>query len=402
MNEAEGTAPRLFSPVTMRGVTARNRIVVSPMCQYHSDDGGPGDWQMAHLGRLAMGGAGIIFGEETAIEARGRKTYLCAGLYSDEHVPAYRRLADFIREQGAVPAIQLGHSGRKASCHAATKDWAPLADEDAADGLAPWQGLAPSAINDPPRRFAPKAMDQDDIRAHLDLWRVAARRALDAGYDLLEIHGAHGYLIHQFLSPVSNRRNDGYGGDREGRMRLALEITEAVREVWPADRPLWFRVSCVDGQGGAWGMEDTVALAAELKARGVDAIDCSSGGIYGDTDMPMVPRTPEFGARFAATVRESVGIETVAVGGIREPEVAEAILRDGHADYIAIAREFLWNADWPAHAAAALGVADPYGVMPHEYAFRLRQREAQKHMPINQGGDETRAAYAAIFGDALI
>jgi 2,4-dienoyl-CoA reductase-like NADH-dependent reductase (Old Yellow Enzyme family) len=392
--------PLLFEPIKMRSVQARNRVVVSPMCQYASVDGSPGDWQFMHLARLAVGGAGIIFGEETAIEARGRKTYACAGLYRDEQIGEYRRITDFIRAQGAVPAIQLGHSGRKASCHEATKDWEPLQDEDAADGLAPWQGLAPSAINDPPRRFAPKAMDADDIAEHMALWRVAAQRALDAGYDILEIHGAHGYLIHQFLSPVSNIRNDSYGGDLQGRMRFALEIAETVREVWPEDKPLWFRVSCVDGKGGLWGVDDTVALSVELKARGVDFVDCSSGGIYGDSDMPMVPRSPAFGARFAGEVKQRAEIATVAVGGIRDPQVAESILRAGQADLIAMARELLWNADWPAHAALALGVEDAFGLMPHEYAFRLRQREAQRDMPINAGGEVTESAYAAIFGEA--
>ena len=203
MTEA-GQQPLLFTPITIRGVTSKNRIVVSPMCQYNSDDGGPGDWQMMHIGRLAVGGAGIIFGEETGVEARGRKTYKCAGIWDDKHIPMYRKLTDFIKEQDAVPAIQLGHAGRKASCHTATEDWRPLEDKDAADGMPPWQGLAPSALDQLPRRFIPKAMDQDDIRTVLDAWREATRRSMDAGYDILEIHGAHGYLIHQFLSPVSN------------------------------------------------------------------------------------------------------------------------------------------------------------------------------------------------------
>ena len=253
--------PLLFTPITMRGVTARNRVVVSPMCQYHSDDGGPTDWQFIHLGRLATGGAGIVFGEETAVEARGRKTYLCAGIYKDSHVPAFRRINDFIREQGAVPAIQLGHSGRKASCHAATKDWAPLSDKDAADGLPPWQGLAPSALDQLPRRFLPKAMDADDIKAVLNAYRDCCQRSIDAGYDIVEIHGAHGYLIHQFLSPVSNHRDDSYGGDREGRMRFALEVAEIVRDAWPKDKPVFYRVSAVHGEGGLWDLEDTVALS---------------------------------------------------------------------------------------------------------------------------------------------
>ena len=394
-----GQQPLLFTPITIRGVTSKNRIVVSPMCQYNSDDGGPGDWQMMHIGRLAVGGAGIIFGEETGVEARGRKTYKCAGIWDDKHIPMYRKLTDFIKEQDAVPAIQLGHAGRKASCHTATEDWRPLEDKDAADGMPPWQGLAPSALDQLPRRFIPKAMDQNDIRTVLDAWREATRRSMDAGYDILEIHGAHGYLIHQFLSPVSNHRNDAYGGDRAGRMRFALEVAEVVRDAWPQDKPLFFRVSAVDGEGGIWSLEDTVALSKELKDRDIDLVDCSSGGISGDSEMPMVPRIEQFQAGFADRVRREAGIMTIAVGGITQAQQAEDILQSGRADLVALAREFLWNADWAAHAAKELGAVDPYGQMPHEYAYRLRQREKQKEMPINQGGDVTQAAYQKIFGD---
>lgn len=395
----EKTQPLLFTPITIRGVTSKNRIVVSPMCQYNSDDGGPGDWQMMHLGRLAVGGAGIIFGEETGVEARGRKTYKCAGIWDDKHIPMYRRITDFIKEQGAVPAIQIGHAGRKASCHTATEDWRPLTDDDAKDGWAPWQGLAPSALDQLPRRFTPKAMDADDIKIVLDAWREATRRSMDAGYDILEIHGAHGYLIHQFLSPVSNHRNDAYGGDRAGRMRFALEVAEVVRDAWPRDKPLFFRVSSVDGEGGMWDLDDTVALSKELKGRDIDLVDCSSGGISGDSEMPMIPRIEQFQAGFAERIRREADIMTIAVGGITEANQAEGILQSGRADLVALAREFLWNADWAAHAAKTLGATDPFGQMPHEYAFRLRQREKQKEMPINQGGPVTQAAYTKIFGD---
>jgi 2,4-dienoyl-CoA reductase-like NADH-dependent reductase (Old Yellow Enzyme family) len=397
-NPSRNPQPLLFTPIALRGVTAKNRIVVSPMCQYNSVDGGPGDWQIAHLGRLAFGGAGIIFGEETAVEPRGRKTYDCAGIWDDKHVPQYRRIADFIRQQGAVPAIQLGHAGRKASCHGATEDWRPLTDDDAKDGLPPWQGLAPSALDQLPRRFTPKAMDRDDIRTVLDAWREATRRSMDAGYDIVEVHGAHGYLIHQFLSPVSNQRNDAYGGDREGRMRFALEVAEVTRDAWPSDKPVFFRVSCVDGKGGIWGLEDTIELAKALKQRDIDLVDCSSGGITGDTDMPMVPRIVQFQAGFAERIRREAGIMTIAVGGVTQAQEAETILQQGQADLVGVAREFIWNADWAAHCAKELGAADPYGQMPHEYAYRLRLREKAKDMPINQGGAVTQAAYEKIFG----
>lgn len=385
--------PLLFTPIQLRGVTAPNRIIASPMCQYHSDDGAPTDWQVVHLGRLATGGCGIVFGEETAVEADGRKTYSCAGLYKDEHIPAYRRVTDLIRERGAVPAIQLGHAGRKASCHNATENWRPLIEDDAKDGLRPWQGIAPSALPaQPPRCYPPRVMDTDDIRRCLDLFRVAALRSGEAGYDIVEIHGGHGYLIHQFLSPLANERTDAYGGDREGRMRFALEIAEVVRAAWPKDKPVFFRVSAVDGKGGAWNLSDTVALAKGLKERDIDVVDVSSGGISGTSDMPLVPRSPAYQTAFAERVRQDAGIMTVAVGGITEAHQAENVLRTGQADMVALARELLWNSDWPAHAARALGVQDPFGWLPHEYAYRLRLREKQLEMEINQGGEATQKA----------
>jgi 2,4-dienoyl-CoA reductase-like NADH-dependent reductase (Old Yellow Enzyme family) len=399
MTDKPSAAPRplLFTPITIRGVTAKNRIVVSPMCQYHSVDGGPTDWQLIHLGRLAMGGSGIVFGEETAVEDRGRKSYDCAGIWDDKHIPQYRRITDFIRAQDAVPAIQLGHAGRKASCHGAVHDFKPLADEDAADGLPPWQGISASPLFEGPRRYTPKEMDRDDIRTVLDSWREATRRSEEAGYDFLEVHGAHGYLIHQFLSPCSNQRTDAYGGDLQGRMRFALEVAEVVRDAWP-DKPLSWRASCVDGAGGRWNLEDTVVLARELKDRGIDMIDCSSGGVTGESNMPAVPRVPGFQVGFSERIRRDVDIPTIAVGLITEPQQAEDILQSGKADLVALARELLANAEWPVLAAKALGVDDPFGAMPLEYAHRLRLREKQKAMPINQGGEETQAAMRAHLG----
>lgn len=385
--------PLLFTPIKLRGLTIRNRIMVSPMCQYHSVDGAPTDWQTAHIGRLAAGGYGIVFGEETGVEAEGRKTYACAGLYADEHVPAYRRLTDLIKDSGGTPAIQLGHAGRKASCHVATENWRPLIEEDAKDGMPPWQAIAPSPLHaSPPRLHLPREMDKDDIKNMIELFRVATLRSGEAGYDIVEIHGAHGYLIHEFLSPCSNIRTDGYGGDLQGRMRFALEISEVVREVWPADKPVFFRVSAVDGKGGAWELSDSVALSKELKDRGIDVVDVSSGGIGGDSDMPMVPRSALYQTAFSDRIRREADIATVAVGGITQAQQAEDILQAGKADIVALARELLWNADWAAHAAKELGVEDPFGLLPHEYADRLRIRERQLKMEINQGGAETQKA----------
>lgn len=382
------SGPLLFTPLRIRGVTARNRIGVSPMCQYRSHDGAPDDWHLVNLGRYAIGGAGIVFGEETAVEARGRKTYDCAGIWSDAHIPLYRRINRFVKECGAVPAMQLGHAGAKAANHGARHEWAPITGETALPGRPPWQGIAPSPVRDTPRHSLPREMDRDDIRAVVDAFAVAAKRSLEAGFDILEIHGAHGYLIHQFLSPVRNRRTDGYGGTREGRMRFALEITEAVRAAIPGEVPLFFRVSAVDGRGGLWDIEDTIALARELRLRGVDLVDCSSGGISGDSPMPVVPRRPGYHVGYARRIRQEAGIATAAVGLITLPRQAEGILQEGSADLVLLARELMFHADWPAHAARALGVEHWYDLFPAEFAHRLKRRELVAGMEVNRPGAE--------------
>jgi 2,4-dienoyl-CoA reductase-like NADH-dependent reductase (Old Yellow Enzyme family) len=394
---ATETLPLLFTPITMRSVTARNRIVASPMCQYQSEDGAPNDWQLAHLGRLAIGGCGIVFGEETGVEARGRKTYTCAGIYDDKHIAAYRRLNDLVRANGAVPAIQLGHAGRKASCHDAVKDWAPLRPEDAADGFEPWTAIGPSALPQTPNHPVPRAMSETDIADVVQAFADAAVRAEKAGYEILEIHGAHGYLIHQFLSPLTNKRNDGYGGNRENRTRFSLEVTRAVRAAWPEDKPLFYRLSAVDGQGGMWNIEDSIALSSALKDCGVDIVDCSSGGIVGSASMSTVPRLPGFQVPFAERIKKEAGIATMAVGLITEGEQAERILQNGQADLIAIARELMWYADWPAHMALKMGIRD-HRYMPEGYAHRLQLRDHQTTMDINQHTPENYAVLSELAG----
>ena len=376
--------PLLFTPIKIRGLVMRNRIIASPMCQYLSVDGAPNDWQLMHLGRLAIGGCGIVFGEETAVEPDGRKTHNCAGLYKKSHVASYRKITDMIKSNGALPAIQLGHSGRKGSCHDAMRDWRALNKSDAENDLPPWQVMTPTAALSPPRPIPHKEMDQDDINRVVDDFRTATKRSIDAGYDIVEIHGAHGYLIHQFLSATSNQRKDNYGGSLANRMRFAVEVAAAVREVWPKERPVFFRLSAVDGKGGSWTLADSISLAATLREVGIDMIDVSSGGITGSSNMPMVPRIPAYQARFASRIRHQANIGTIAVGGITTPQQAEDILRSGKADMIAMARELLWNADWPAHAAQSLGLDDPFSYLPTGYAHRLRQRESQKQMSINQ------------------
>ncbi|WP_454690171.1 NADH:flavin oxidoreductase/NADH oxidase [Achromobacter aloeverae] len=367
--------PRLFTPCTLRGLTLRNRVVVSPMCQYVSNDGAATDWHLVHLGKFAMGGAGLVFCEETAVEASGRKTYGCAGMYDDRHVAAARRVNDFIHAAGAASGIQLGHAGRKASCGPPWTNFRPLTDDDARQGMPPWRGVSASELPAKPGALVPHALDEAEIRAMIQTWRTAAQRSMDAGYDVCEVHGAHGYLIHQFLSPLANLRTDGWGGDLAGRMRLALEIAEAVRQAWPADRPVFFRVSAVDGDGGAWDMDDTVVLARALRERGVDVVTCSSGGINGPLNMAVVPRVPGYQVPYAERVRREAGIASCAVGLITEPAHAERILQQGQADLVALARELMADPNWPVRAANELGVPDYLGLLPRDYAWWLRRRE---------------------------
>lgn len=372
---AQSQRPLLFTPQSMRELTLKNRIVVSPMCQYASVDGSPIDWHYAHLGRYAIGGAGMVFYEETAVEARGRKTYACAGLYRDEQIPEFKRMADLLTNLGAVPAMQLGHAGRKASVKSAMHDWAPLDAGDAQNGLPPWLGVSPSALPAAPGKHIPKAMDRDDMDVVIQAFVDATRRTHEAGFKVLEIHGAHGYLLHQFLSPLSNLRTDAYGGDRNARMRFCLEVTEAVRAQWPQSLPLFYRVSAIDGPGGVWDMDDTVEFARALASRGVDLVDCSSGGISGDTQMQGVKSGPSNQVAFAERVRHEAGVASMAVGFITEAVQAEGILQAGRADLVAMARELMYHADWPVHAARQLGVDDAFDLFPPSYSHRLIRRE---------------------------
>src|SRR4051812_26414254 len=370
--------PLLFQPITMRGVTARNRIMLGPMSQYLAIDGNLTDWHLVHLGQFAIGGAGIVCSEETAVEACGRRTHHCAGIYTDAHVRGWRRITEFLKEMGAVPAIQLGHAGRRGSSRGPWEGRKPLGADDIAMGHGPWRTVSSSAIAHGPGRPMPVALDTQEIKEEIHAWRDAALRSADAGFEIVEIHGAHGYLINQFLSPIANRRNDAYGGDLAGRMRFALELGEAGRSAWPADKPLFLRCSVGDGKGGHWDIDDTVVFAKELKARGVDVLDVSCGGLEGNSALPAVPRyLPGYNVAYSEHVRREAGMPTAVVGMITEPAQAETILQDGKADIIAIAREMMCNPYWPAHAAKALGLPDWLDVLPENYAFRLYPREEE-------------------------
>ena len=371
------TSPSLlFTPTRLREVVLRNRAMLSPMCTYSATDGLAGDWHLAHLAQFALGGFGIVCVEATAVTEQGRITYGDVGLWSAAHAAPLARIAAMLRERGTVPAIQLAHAGRKASAQRPWHGMGPLTEADrAARNEAAWPTVAPTPAPMEAGWHAPQALEIADIRALVAAWRGAAARARDAGFDIVEIHCAHGYLNHQFLSPLVNRRNDAYGGDRAGRMRFPLEVAAAVRAEWPNDKPVFVRISAVDGIDGGWELDDSVAFARELKARGIDAIDCSSGGIIGSAVARTVPRGLGFQVPYAERIRRDAAIATIAVGLILTGEQAEAVLQNGQADLVAVAREALADPYWPRHAARALGVAG-FADWPHQYGWWLDKRDA--------------------------
>jgi 2,4-dienoyl-CoA reductase-like NADH-dependent reductase (Old Yellow Enzyme family) len=376
-------ADGLFSPLALRGVTARNRIVVSPMCQYSAVAGHVTAWHEAHHARFALGGVGVAFVEATGVEERGRITHGCTGIWSDGHVEPLAHVVALYKRHGVVPGIQIAHAGRKASAQRPWEGGGPLGAADAARGDAPWQAVAPSA--DPMGQGwpAPHPLSADEIHSVIEAWRQAARRAREAGFQALEIHGAHGYLIHSFLSPLSNRRNDAYGGDLNRRMRFALEVTEAVRGEWPDSLPLFYRASAVDGAEGGLQIEDTVELAKALRTRGVDVIDCSSGGIYGATVTSAGRVRPVLGFQvpYAERVRHEASIKTMAVGLILEAKQADGIVCEGRADLVALGRELLYNPNWALHAAQALDADPEFARWPVQYTWSLTRRAKTMALP---------------------
>jgi 2,4-dienoyl-CoA reductase-like NADH-dependent reductase (Old Yellow Enzyme family) len=339
--------PHLFLPITFRSVTARNRITVSPMCQYSAIDGVANDWHFQNLASRAVGGAGLVFVEMSNVEARGRITAGCMGLWNDAQRDALARIARFVKAQGAVAGIQLAHAGRKAST---ARPW------EGGKGLAPEQGgwsiIGPSALPFGPGSPVPQEMDAATIADIVAKFAASARRAREAGFEVIELHGAHGYLISSFLSPITNHRKDRYGGSLENRARFLLEVVDAVRSEWPEEKPLFVRISCTDWMDGGWDLESSVKLAQALKAGGkVDLIDCSSGGV---DPRQKVNAHPGYQVPFAAAIRSRVGIATGAVGMISSPEMAEQIVATGQADLVIMARAFLNDPYWPLHAAKAL------------------------------------------------
>lgn len=349
-------ASRLFSPLKLRELEFRNRIFVSPMCQYSSVDGLPTDWHFVHLGSRAVGGAALVIVEATAVCPEGRISPDDSGLWSPRHAEAFRRITSFIKDQGSIPGVQLAHAGRKASTAAPWKGHGLVRPQDGG-----WLPLAPSPLPFAEGYAVPREMSAGDIARTVAQFADSARLARQAGFEVVELHFAHGYLVNEFLSPLCNRRTDQYGGSRESRMRLALEIARAVRAQWPAELPLFARLSSTDWAEGGWDLPDSVALSGALKASGVDLIDCSSGGAVAHARIPV---GPGYQVPFAQEIRRQTGVATGAVGLITKPEQAEQIVASEQADAVLLARELLRDPYWPLHAAKALGADAPW---PKQY-----------------------------------
>ena len=371
LDESVGMA-HLFDPLTIRDLKFANRIFVSPMCQYSSTNGLANDWHLVHLGGRAVGGAGLVLTEATAVLPEGRISPQDLGIWSDDHVPALKRIVRFIHEQGGVAGMQLAHAGRKASTR---RPWE-------GDGAIPenqggWKNVtAPSAIPFAENYSMPQALTHDGIREIIAAFAAAARRACDAGFRVIEIHGAHGYLIHEFLSPLSNERTDDYGGSFENRTRMLREVVQAVRRSWPKGAPLFVRISATDWIDGGWDLQESIALARELKKLGVDLIDCSSGGTVPHAKIPV---GAGYQTVFAQRIREEADILTGAVGMITSPAQAEHVVNSGQADAILMAREFLREPYWPLRAAQELRQSVSW---PVQY-LRAAPSDAHARVPVN-------------------
>jgi 2,4-dienoyl-CoA reductase-like NADH-dependent reductase (Old Yellow Enzyme family) len=352
--------PNLFSPLTIKSITLRNRIGVSPMCQYSSEDGMATDWHLVHLGSRAVGGAGLVIAEATAVSPEGRITHGDAGIWADRHVEPLARINRFVKAHGAISGIQIAHAGRKAS---AARPWD--GGDHLPDEQGGWTPVAPSpiAFGDGLDKV-PHALSIEQIHEVQEAFVAAARRALAAGYEWLELHSAHGYLSHEFLSPISNQRNDSYGGSFENRIRFLLETTRAVRAIWPEHLPLTIRLSATDWVDGGWDIVQTIELVRRLKSEGVDLIDCSSGGMSPHAKIPL---QPGYQVPFAERVRREAGVATAAVGLISDPKQANEIIESGKADVVLLARELLRDPYWPLRAAKTLAQTTATSA-PKQYA----------------------------------
>ena len=364
----------LFSPLSIRGLTLKNRVVISPMCQHSAEYGTPGAWHLVHLGKFALGGAGLILVESTAVAATARIGIRDVGLWGDEHIAPFRTITDFVHSQGAAIGVQLAHAGRKAGSQALWEGGRAFTPEELAATCEPWRRIGPSAIAAGAAWSVPEAMTQADIDEAIGQFVAAAQRADKAGFDVVELHFGHGYLIASFLSPLANQRNDAYGGSLDNRMRLAVDTAKAVRAVWPADKPLFVRISAVDGADGSWSLDDSVILARALKAVGVDVIDCSSGGLAEETRQANVPRGLGFQVPFADRIRRDAGVMTQAVGVILDGPQAEAILAEGKADLVAIGRQALADPYWALHAAQDMGLDAGFALWPQQHGPWLAKR----------------------------
>lgn len=371
------SATRLFSPYTLREVTLRNRIMAAPMWQYAGRQWRPTDWHLMNLGRMADGGSGLVFQEGTTVERRGCGTVGDLGIWDDACVPHFQRLVALMRDCGAVPGIQLMHAGRKARQKPPDAGRGPLERSPDIADWDDWDVIAPSAVTLPGESAAaPREMTAPDIQAVIDAFVAGARRADAAGYEVLDLHAAHGYLLHSFLSPLANHRGDAWGGSFANRVRILLEIVAGVRTVWPQGKPIFVRLSCIDGGSGGWTLEDTIALVRQLHPLGVDLIDCSAGGITGSPLPAGQSASYGYQVGLAAAVRRETGVPTSAVGLIVHPAHAERILQEGACDLVALARELIHNPNWPVDAAIKLDDDAGYRVMKSRGGFWLERRAA--------------------------
>ena len=372
------TQPLLFTPLRLRELTLRNRVVVAPMHQYSAVQGFPTDWHLMNAGRYAAGGAGLVILESTKIERRGCGTVGDLGIWDDAFVPQLARIVDFVHQCGAAAGIQLGHSGRKARIQRPWEGGRPLtradADRAGTEDWDAWELVAPSALPADEGSPVPRALARTEIRAVAEAWGKAAARAHAAGFDVVEIHAAHGFLIHEFLSPLANQRDDEYGGSEAKRMRFALEVCESVRAHWPPGKPLFLRLSVEDDAG--WGPDQSVALAKLVKPMGVDVIDCSSGGILAKPPAGAVKPAYSYQVPYAEKIKKDARIMTMAVGLIVHAAQAEGILQDGRADLVALAREMLYNPSWAMDAAQKLGLDREFALAPPPYRYWLARRAA--------------------------